>query len=129
MTVPLHDLFYKKFLHLGWNLVILITYVIAFKCTLHYKLTTIQLLWINNVWFMFESHKWIRVFIQSAYGTCLLLCVLLNRTHYSYRRYLNAQYPTIWLKECLKEKLRLAITSLTPSRNNLFYLVIENKHK
>jgi len=42
---------------------------------------------------------------------------------------LNAQYPTIRLKECLKEKLRSAIMSLNPSRNNLFYPVIENKHK
>lgn len=128
MTMPLHALFYKKFLHLDWNLVILITYVIALKCTLHYKLTKIQL-WLNNVWFMFESNKWIRVFIQSAYGKWLLLCMLLNHAHYFYRRYLSAQNPTIQLEECLKEKLRSAIISLNPSRNNLFYLIIENKHK
>jgi hypothetical protein len=76
---------------------------------------------------MFKTHKWIRAFIQGAYGKWLLLTILFKYKLYSYERYLNFAPLFNWKNVFLKKIQDLQLWTWT-------YLgticsVIENKHK
>lgn len=86
------------------------------------KLT--NMLWLNNVWFLFEPHVQNNIY-SGINGTWLLLCALLKYKLYSQEKYLNAAYsiqPFNWRK--ILEKSTSAIMSLNLARKKMCSIML-----